>query len=88
MFFGRTEQSGPNAPKVIRCMQLTNELHNWFKEANGKHSVCCRVLTKEFDMGKGEHKEQCIRYTGLCAEKVAAIVVRELGLANLDESAV
>lgn len=88
MFFGRTEQSGPNDPKVIRCMQLTNELHNWFKEANGKHSVCCRVLTKEFDMGKGEHKEQCIRYTGLCAEKVAAIVVRELGLANLDEPAV
>ena len=70
MLFGRTE---------------TNELHSWFREANGKHSVCCRVLTKEFDMGKGEHKEQCIYFTGLCAGKVAEIVVRELGLTNTDE---
>jgi hypothetical protein len=44
------------------------------------------VLTKEFDMSKGEHKEQCIRFTGLCALKVAEIVVRELGLTNLDEA--
>jgi hypothetical protein len=43
-------------------------------------------LTKEFDMGKGEHKEQCIRYTGLCAGKVAEMIIRELGLTNLDEA--
>jgi hypothetical protein len=67
-------------------MELTNELHSWFRENNGKNSVCCRVLTKEFDMSKGEHKEQCIRFTGLCALKVAEIVVRELGLTNLDEA--
>lgn len=85
LFFGRTEQKGPKDPKVLKCMQLTHELHDWFKEANGKNAVCCRVLTKEFDMGKGEHKEQCIRYTGLCAWEVAEIVVRELGLTNLDE---
>lgn len=85
LFFGRTEQNGPQDPKVQKCMKLTNELHAWFKEANGKNSTCCRVLTKEFDMGKGEHKEQCIYFTGLCAGKVAEIVVRELGLTNLDE---
>ena len=85
LFFGRTEQNGPNDPKVIKCMELTKELHNWFRENNGKKSVCCRVLTKEFDMGKGEHKEQCISYTGLCAGKVAEIVIRELGLTNMDE---
>ena len=84
LFFGRTEQNGPNDPKVIKCMELTKELHNWFRENNGKKSVCCRVLTKEFDMGKGEHKEQCISYTGLCAGKVAEIIIRELGLTNLD----
>ena len=84
LFFGRTEQNGPKDPKVVKCMELTNELHSWFKENNGKNSVCCRVLTREFDMGKGEHKEQCIRYTGLCAKKVAEIIVREFGLTNLD----
>lgn len=85
MFFGRTEKTGPQDPKVLKCMSLTNELHGWFKEASQKNSVCCRVLTKEFDMSKGEHKEQCIRYTGLCAWKVADIIVRELDLINLDE---
>lgn len=84
LFFGRTEQSGPQDPKVVKCMQLTHELHDWFRQTNGKNSVCCRVLTREFDMGKGEHKEQCIYYTGLCAGKVAEIIVRELGLTNLD----
>ena len=84
MFFGRTKQNGPQDPKVVKCMELTKELHDWFREINGKNSVCCRVLTREFDMGKGEHKEQCIGYTGLCAGKVAEIIVREYGLTNLD----
>lgn len=84
MFFGRTEQNGPQDPKVLKCMALTNELHDWFKQANGKNAVCCRILTREFDLGKGEHKEQCIRFTGMCAAKVAELVVRELGLTNTD----
>ncbi len=84
LFFGRTEKKGPGDPEVQRCMKLTNELHDWFKKENGKNAVCCRILTKEFDMGKGEHKEQCIHFTGLCAWKVADIIIRELGLLNLD----
>ncbi len=84
LFFGRTEQKGPTDPKVQKCMSLTNELHNFFKTENGKNSACCRVLTREFDMGKGEHKEQCIGYTGMCAGKVAEIIIRELELENLD----
>ena len=84
MFFGRTEQKGPADPQVVKCMQLTHELHDWFKEANGKNAICCRILTREFDMGKGEHKEQCIRFTGLCAGKTAEIIIRELGLTNSD----
>ena len=84
MFFGRTVPKGPQDPKVVKCMELTNELHNWFRKVNKKNSVCCRVLTREFDMSKGEHKEQCIYFTGLCAGKVAEIIVREMGLTNTD----
>ena len=84
MFFGRTEKKGPNDPKVQKCMSLSNELHQFFKTENGKNSACCRVLTREFDMSKGEHKEQCIGYTGMCAGKVAEMIIRELGLENLD----
>ena len=85
LFFGRTEQDGPTNPKSVKCMELCHELHEWFKEANKKNAICCRVLTREFDKGKGEHKEQCIWFTGLCAWKVSQIVCRELGIKNLDE---
>ena len=85
MFFGRTEPLGPKDPGINHLMSLTNELHTWFRDNNGKHSTCCRVLTREFDMGQGEHKEQCIRFTGMCAFKVAEILCRELGIRNADE---
>ncbi len=84
MIFGRTQQTGPQDPQVVKCMALTKELHDWFKEANRKNAICCRVLTREFDMGKGEHKEQCIYFTGLCAWKVGEIICRELGITNTD----
>ena len=54
MFFGRTEQDGPANPKSVKCMELTKELHDWFKAANQKNAICCRVLTKEFDKGRGK----------------------------------
>ena len=82
LFFGRTRQGDP---KVEKNLLLANELHDYFKTANGKNSLCCRVLTKEFDMASGEHKEQCIAFTGLVAEKVAQIIVREFELVNIDE---
>lgn len=82
LFFGRTKQGDP---KVEKNLLLANELHDYFKTANGKNSLCCRVLTKGFDMGSGEHKEQCIAFTGLVAEKVAQIVIREFNLVNTDE---
>lgn len=82
IFFGRTRQGDP---KVEKNLEVSKELHDWFKESNGKNALCCRILTKEFDMGRGEHKEQCIRFTGMVAKKVAEIVVREYGLTNTDE---
>ena len=85
MIFGRTVPAGPKDPVVNKVMAMTKELHDWFKVANGKNAICCRVLTREFDMGKGEHKEQCIRFTGLCAWKTAEIICRELGIKMIDE---
>lgn len=81
LLFGRTVQKDP---QVEQTLALSKELHDWFKVANGKNALCCRILTKEFDMGQGEHKEQCIRYTGLVAAKVAEMIVREKGLVNTD----
>ena len=74
----------PKDPKVNALMALSKELHDWFREANAKHAACCRVLTRGFEMAEGEHKKQCIAFTGLCAGKVAEILCRELGVKNVD----
>ena len=68
-------------PKVRKTMELTKELHEKFR--NNHKSLCCRILTKGLDMGSGEHKEQCISFTGEVAEEVAKIIVRELNNNNL-----
>lgn len=75
LVFGR---QAPRDPKVRKTMELTKELHEKFRK-NHK-SLCCRILTKGLDMGSGEHKEQCISFTGEVAEEVAKIIVRELNL--------
>ena len=85
LFFGRTTMDGPKDPKVNYCMKLTHELHDWFRDANAKHANCCRVLTRGFEMAEGEHKAQCIAFTGLCAGKVAEILCRELNIENVDD---
>jgi C_GCAxxG_C_C family probable redox protein len=79
-FFGRTKGGDS---KVQKALQLANELQESFKS---NHKVlCCKVLTHGMDMGSGEHKEQCIAFTGEIAEKTAQIIVRELDLVNIDE---
>ncbi|MBM6861456.1 C-GCAxxG-C-C family protein [Clostridium saudiense] len=78
LVFGRQEAKDP---KVRKTMELTKELHEKFRK-NHK-SLCCRILTKGLDMGSGEHKEQCISFTGEVAEEVAKIIVRELNNNNL-----
>jgi len=85
MFFGRDQQKGPKDPEVVKCMSMTNELHDWFRENNTKKAACCRVLTREFDMSQGGHKSQCIYYTGMCAAKTAEILARELGIETTGE---
>lgn len=79
-FFGRTKGGDP---KVNKTLELANELQESFKE---NHKVlCCKVLTHGMDMGSGEHKAQCISFTGEMARKASEIIVRELGITNLDD---
>ena len=78
-FFGRTE---PKDKKINKTFELAHELQQSFKD---NHKVlCCSYLTKGMDMNSGEHKEQCISFTGEMAEKLAQIVVRELEVENVD----
>lgn len=81
LFFGRSQ---PNDPKIGKIMELAAELHDWFKVANGKNVLCCRILIKGMEAGSKEHLDQCTFFTGLVAEKVAEIIVRELDLVNTD----
>ncbi|MGL6113950.1 MAG: C-GCAxxG-C-C family protein [Cetobacterium sp.] len=78
-FFGRTKGGDP---EVNRTLELANELQEEFRK---NHRVlCCSVHTKGMDMGSGEHKNQCISFTGEVAETAAKIIVRELGIKNID----
>lgn len=82
-FFGRKEGSNPQDPRSVKTLELANELQAGFKK---NHKVlCCSVLTKGMDMASGEHKKQCIAFTGEIAESAAKIIVRELDLINIDE---
>ncbi len=80
-FFGR---KNPKDPKISKTFELANELQQSFKD---NHKVlCCSYLTKGMDMSSGEHKEQCISFTGEMAQKLAEIIVREIKeVKNLDE---
>ncbi|MBS4538756.1 C-GCAxxG-C-C family protein [Clostridium sp. D2Q-11] len=82
-FFGRKEGTNPQDPKSVKTLELANELQEGFKK---NHKVlCCSILTKGMDMASGEHKKQCISFTGEIAESTAKIIVRELDLINIDE---
>jgi C_GCAxxG_C_C family probable redox protein len=80
-FFGRKD---PKDPKINKTFELANELQQSFKD---NHKVlCCSYLTKGMDMNSGEHKEQCISFTGEMAKKLAEIIVRELDeVENIDD---
>ncbi len=73
LFFGRTAGSNPQDPLSVTTLELANALQVYFKE---HHKVlCCSVLTKGMDMASGEHKEQCIGFTGEIAAKTAELIL-------------
>jgi len=75
--FGRT-QAGDGS-RSEKCLKLANELQESFRK-NHKGVLCCSVHTKGMDMASGEHKEQCISFTGEMAAKTAEIAARELNI--------
>lgn len=85
LFFGR---STPGDQSIKRMMGISSEMHDWFKKANEKNTLCCRILTRSYEWEGAEHRKQCAYYTQICAEKAAEILIRELGLVNLDEAEV
>lgn len=82
--FGRTEPSSPADPKSQNCLKLANELQESFRK-NHKGVLCCSVHTQGMDMASGEHKAQCVAFTGEMAAKTAEIAARELGIAITEE---
>lgn len=77
LLFGRTSGSTPKDPLSVKTLELANELQAYFK-ANHK-VLCCSVLTKGMDMASGEHKSQCIAFTGEIAEKTAQMILEHWG---------
>lgn len=73
MFFGREK---PKDEAVNKCMALSKELHDQFRERH--RCLCCRALTKGMELGSPEHMTQCISFTGEVAEEAARIIAREL----------
>lgn len=73
LLFGRTEGSTPKDPASVKTLEICNELQTYFKE---NHKVlCCHILTKGMDMSSGEHKDQCIGFTGEIAKKTAELIL-------------
>lgn len=78
--FGRTEPSSPADPKSVKTLEVANELQEAFRSSH--RVLCCSTHTRGMDMASGEHKAQCIAFTGEMAEKTAQIIARELGSAE------
>lgn len=83
--FGRTAPSSPADPKSQQAMAAANELQQAFRDSH--RVLCCSVQTKGMDMASGEHKSQCIAFTGEMARKAAEIIARELKLEVIDREA-
>lgn len=83
-FFVRSEPSNPQDPKSVKSLELANEVQQRFRDARARHVLCCKIHTQGMDMASGEHKSQCVQFTGEMAAHAADVIVRELGLTRLD----
>lgn len=78
-FFGRSKPSSPDDPKSQKCLDLTHELQESFR-TNHKGTLCCYKHVEGLDLLNGEHRPQCIAFTGEMAQKTAEIIAREFDL--------
>ncbi|MCL2556118.1 MAG: C-GCAxxG-C-C family protein [Firmicutes bacterium] len=81
-FFGRSSPSTPADPKSQKCMEVCFELQDTFRKMH--KTLCCHIHIKGMDLASGEHKDQCIRYTGDMVQKTAEIIAREFKLTVVD----
>lgn len=79
LFFGRKT---PKDPSVNETMTLSAELYNIFKVQH--KSTCCKVLTKNMELGSSEHMEQCISFTGEIAVETAKLIAHKLNIGIID----
>jgi len=75
-FFGREKSTNGTDQK---SMVLAHELQESFRK-NHQGTLCCHIHTKGMDLANGEHKKQCVAFTGEMAAKTAELIARELGL--------
>ncbi|MCL2286710.1 MAG: C-GCAxxG-C-C family protein [Firmicutes bacterium] len=78
-FFGRSEPTAPTDPRSQKCLELACELQESFRK-NHKGVLCCHIHIKGMNLASGEHKQQCVSFTGEMAAKTAEIIARELHL--------
>jgi len=83
--FGRTNPSSPADPKSVRTLAAANELQQAFRDSH--RVLCCSVHTRGMDMASGEHKTQCVAFTGEMAAKAAEIITRDLDRPAADQGA-
>jgi len=82
-FFGRVEPSTITCGKITKCMELCFEVQEEFRKMH-KGTLCCHIHVKGMDLLSGEHKKQCVMFTGDMAEATAKIIAREYGLKVID----
>ena len=70
LFLGR---DGPGILNNRMVYAASRELHERFKAKFG--STCCRVLTKNIELGTNHHFEFCARHAGEVAEQTVRIVL-------------
>ena len=70
LFLGR---DGPGILNNRMVYTASRELHESFKTKFG--STCCRVLTKNIELGTKHHFEFCVRHAGEVAEQTVRIVL-------------
>jgi len=82
-FFGRTEPTTITDPKSVKCMELCYEVQEVFRKMH-KGTLCCHIHVKGMDLLSGEHKKQCVMFTGDMAQATAEIIAREYNLKVID----
>jgi len=78
-FFGSSDSSSAKDGKNQKCMELAYEVQESFRK-NHQGTLCCHIHVKGMDLLSGEHKKQCVAFTGEMAAKTAEVIARELGL--------